>query len=314
MGLEGVNIAVLGGDDRELVLVPELVKQGAKVRLIGYPPMPELAGAHLCDSLEESLLEAQAVILPMPGTDASGVIRAVYSKKPLVLTEKIIRQLPPGTPVIIGVARPFLREWAEKYKLRLIEIAEMDHIAILNSIPSAEGAIQIAMQELPITIHGSQSWVLGFGRVGMTLARMLKALGAHTTVCARQPAHLARILEMGFQPVPFDELEEKVKEAEIIFNTVPSLVLGKNVLENCNPEVLIVDLASQPGGTDFQTAEKLGIKAILAPGLPGKVAPKTAGKILAQMIPPLIIQELEKGPGTAAVEVKEQRVKRSGPE
>ena len=314
MGLEGVNISVLGGDDRELVLVPELVKQGAKVRIIGYPPIPELAGATLCDTLEEALLEAQAVILPMPGTDASGVIRAVYSKKPLLLTEKIIRQLLPGTPVIIGVARPFLQEWAEKYKLRLLEIAEMDHIAILNSIPSAEGAIQIAMQELPITIHGSQSFILGFGRVGQTLARMLKALGAHTSVCARQPAQLARILEMGCQPVPFDELEEKVEKAEIIFNTVPSLVLGKKVLERCNPEVLIVDLASQPGGTDFQAAEKLGIKAILAPGLPGKVAPKTAGRILAQVVPDLIIQELEKVPRTAAVEVQEQRMLRSRPD
>ena len=290
MDLTGIQVAVLGGDDRELILIPELVKMGARVMVVGFPQRPELAGAQLVDTLEEALIGAQAVVMPMPGTDDKGNIRAVYSEKKLELTEKLIRRLPPQTTVIIGVARSFLKEWAVKYRLNLIEIAEMDHIAILNSIPSAEGAIQIAMENVPITIHGSQSWVLGFGRVGKTLARMLQGLGAFTTVCARNPADLARIWEMGYRGITFDQMSEKIEKADIIFNTVPAMVLNKEVLLKCSPEVVIVDLASQPGGTDFQWADNLGIKAILAPGLPGKVAPKTAGKILAQVVPDLIVE------------------------
>ena len=147
MDLSGIKIAVLGGDDRELVLIPELIKLGMIINLVGNPELPELPGVNRCESIEAALRDVQAVIMPMPGTDASGVVRAVYAKQPLVLHEKHMQQLPPGTPLIIGVARPFLREWSNKYRLRLIEIAEMDHIAIMNSIPSAEGAIQIAMQE-----------------------------------------------------------------------------------------------------------------------------------------------------------------------
>ncbi|NPV92258.1 MAG: dipicolinate synthase subunit DpsA [Firmicutes bacterium] len=304
MELSGVKIAVLGGDDRDLVLIPELIKSGMKINLVGFPELPELAGVNRCESIDDALLDVQAVLMPMPGTDASGVVRAVYAKQPLVLHEKHMQQLPPDTPLIIGVARPFLREWTARYRLRLTEIAELDHVAIMNSIPSAEGAIQIAMQELPITIHGSSSWVLGFGRVGQTLARMLSALGAHTTVCARKKSDLARIWEMGYQPVGFDELEERVGQAEILFNTVPSLVLKENVLKRCSPEVLIIDLASQPGGTDFQVAESLGIKAILAPGLPGKVAPKTAGRILARLLPELIYNEINRGKKTSAESVE----------
>jgi dipicolinate synthase subunit A len=292
LDLSGVKIAVLGGDDRELVLIPELIKLGMTINLVGYPEMPGLAGVNRCESIETALQDVQAVIMPMPGTDASGVVRAVYSKQPLVLYEKHMQQLPPGTPLIIGVARPFLREWSARYRLRLTEISDLDHVAIMNSIPSAEGAIQIAMQELPITIHGSRSWVLGFGRVGQTLARMLKALGAYTTVCARKSSDLARIWEMGYQAVRFDQIEEQVSEAEALFNTVPDLVINEKVLQRCSKDLLVIDLASQPGGTDFQAAEKLGIKAILAPGLPGKVAPKTAGKILAQLLPELIYNEI----------------------
>ncbi|NLK51218.1 MAG: dipicolinate synthase subunit DpsA [Syntrophomonadaceae bacterium] len=290
--LQGIQIAVLGGDDRELVLIPELIKMGAKVKVAGFPPCSELSEAHIAETVEEAIVDVQAIIMPMPGTDESGNIRAVYSPHNLKLTDKIVRQIAPYTPVLIGVARSFLKEWAARYRFNLIEMADMDQVAILNSIPSAEGAIQIAMESLPITIHGSQSWVLGFGRVGKTLARMLNGIGAMTTVCARNPADLARIWEMGYREVSFKQMMEKIAEADIIFNTVPVMALDRSVLIRCKREVLILDLASTPGGTDFEAAAELGIKAILAPGLPGKVAPRTAGKILAQVIPRLILEAL----------------------
>jgi dipicolinate synthase subunit A len=70
--------------------------------------------------------------------------------------------------------------------------------------------------------------------------------------------------------------------------------LDHSILKYANPDLLIIDLATQPGGTDFEAANALGIKAILAPGLPGKVAPLFAGRILADVIPRLIISELAK--------------------
>ena len=105
---------------------------------------------------------------------------------------------------------------------------------------------------------------MGFGRVGRTLARMLQGLGAVTTVCARKPADLARIAEMGFNGVAFTEIAPLIGKAEIIFNTIPAMILDQGMLKYCNKGALIIDLASAPGGTDFQAAEELGIKAILA--------------------------------------------------
>jgi len=76
--------------------------------------------------------------------------------------------------------------------IQLIETANLDELAILNSIPSAEGAIQMAMDATKITIHGSASFVLGLGRFGTTLARMLHGIGAQVTGVARKPSDLAR--------------------------------------------------------------------------------------------------------------------------
>lgn len=293
MDLKGVKIAVLGGDQREIILVSKLVELGAEVKVSGFAPEMLPKRVITAFSVEEAVEGAKVVVLPLPGTDSEGLVYSAFASCPLYFTENTARKLNPGTLVIIGKAKPFLKAWSTQYQFNLLEIAEIDELAILNSVPSAEGAIQIAMQELPITIHSSQSWVLGFGRLGKTLARMLKALGAHTTVCARKPADLARIWEMGYRGLHFSELVKEIGSAEIIFNTVPALILTEEVLQQCQREVLIVDLASAPGGTDFAAAERLGIKAILAPGLPGKVAPKTAGRILAAVVPNLVYDHLQ---------------------
>ncbi|MEW6661183.1 MAG: dipicolinate synthase subunit DpsA [Bacillota bacterium] len=291
--LNGIRIAVLGGDDRELVLIPELIRLGAIVKVVGYPESrPELAGAEVVADILDGINNADAVILPMPGTDEKGVIRAVYATEKIVFSEDVIKKIPPQTSIFIGTAKPFLRDLARKYNITLIEIAEIDEIAILNSIPTAEGAVQIAMQELPITIHGSNIFILGMGRTGFTLAHLCSAMGAHTTIVARKPGDLARGYQMGFQTMIFSDLAENIQAAQIIYNTVPALVLTSEVLKKVKQGSLIVDLAAQPGGTDFQAAAQLGIKAILAPGLPGKVASVTAGRILAKVLPPMIKEKV----------------------
>lgn len=291
--LSGIKIAVLGGDERELILVSELVRTGATVVVAGFPREKVCHGAFIVNNVEEACKGIEVVILPLPGTNDKGVIRAVYSDEELKLTEKAIAGISKNGIIIIGSARKFLKEWAVKYNLNLLEIVEMDDVAILNSIPTAEGAVQIAMEETEITIHGSKTCVIGFGRVGTTMARTLIALGSDVTVVARNAGQLARAYEMGCKRAGYDDLHEIMNNSDIVFNTVPSMVLDSSILKYANPDVLIIDLATQPGGTDFEAANTFGLKAILAPGLPGKVAPVSAGRILAEVIPRLIANELD---------------------
>lgn len=287
--LTGKEIAVLGGDARELVLIPKLAEMGALVKVVGFEAHQISKPSILCETPEKAVESADAVIMPMPGTDANGVIRAVYSEKKLVFDEDLAKKLS-GKPVFIGVAKPYLKKLCQKYNIPLIEIAELDEVAILNSIPTAEGAVQLAMEETPFTIHNSKCFVLGYGRVGITLARTLKNLGAHTYVAARSEQDLARIYEQCLEPVPFERLDTVISRADIVFNTVPAVVLHRKLLKLLPKHCLIIDLASAPGGTDFEAAEELGIKAILAPGLPGKVAPQTAGTFLAEVLPKMIVK------------------------
>ncbi|MDP4126206.1 MAG: dipicolinate synthase subunit DpsA [Bacillota bacterium] len=291
-GLEGIRLAVIGGDDREIYLIPELQKLGAYIVGVGFENASPIAGLSLVPTLQDAVNQVDVLIFPMFGTDERGVVKAKYSASPIVLNKEVLQAIPSRVPLLIGFARPALKATAEKMGLQLIETIKFDEITILNSIPSAEGAIQMAMEATNITIHGSESFVLGLGRFGWTLARMLKGMGAHVTGVARKASDLARAVEMGFRAVHFSELEDEIGRAEIIFNTVPHLILDGVMLEKVARDAVIVDLASIPGGTDFEYAQMLGIKALLAPGLPGIVAPKTAGRILAQIYPQLILRHL----------------------
>ena len=279
-GLKGIRLAVIGGDEREIYLISELQKQGAYIIGVGFEKASPILGMTLVPSIEDAIEHVDALLFPMFGTDERGVVKAKYATSPIVLNKQVLESISSRVPLIIGFARPALKSIAENLGIKLVETINLDELAILNSIPSAEGAIQMAMEATKITIHGSQSFVLGLGRCGWTLSRMLRGIGAHVTGVARKPSDLARAAEMGLHTVHFMDLEDEIGRAEVIFNTVPHQILDRMMLEKVARDAVIVDLASIPGGTDFEYAQMLGIKALLAPGLPGIVAPKTAGQLI----------------------------------
>ena len=142
----------------------------------------------------------------------------------------------------------------------------------------------MALSEMPITLHDSKALILGYGRIGKVLAKMLDAFGADVGVCARRFESLAWIHTMGFKGIKLCSLADNINKYDVIFNTIPSMVLDKQILRNINKKSLIIDLASKPGGVDFDTARQFGLHVIWALSLPGKVAPVTSGKIIKNTV------------------------------
>src|SRR5690606_20822619 len=134
-------------------------------------------------------------------------------------------KLPKHAKVYAGMAKPYLRNLCQLHQVELVELLERDDVAIYNSIPTAEGALLLAIQNTDITLHGSTTVVLGFGRTGITMARTLQGIGAKVRVGVRRDEHYARAYEMGFQPFHTSKLEQFVTDCDIVFNTIPSPIL-----------------------------------------------------------------------------------------
>lgn len=287
-----VNLTILGGDNREVELAERLKNQGFCVKMAGFDSYPGSIPVENI-SVAAGIKRAQVIIAPLAGTDNNGVLYAKYTKNKIIIDEKLVKSIKPGALIIIGSAKLFLKNLFRSKKINFKEAAEIDEIAVLNSIPTAEGAIQKAMEKTDITLHNSRSCIIGFGKCGFTLARMLHGLGAKVTVAARNEASLARAWEMGLYPLQINSLEKEISNFDIIFNTVPALILNESLIQKISLNTVIIDIAAKPGGTDFRAARERGIKAELLLGLPGLAAPKTAGQILAQVYPRLIKKYLD---------------------
>ena len=279
-------IAVIGGDARYLELIRQLqALPEATIVLVGFDRLEQsFTGLKQCEFNEIQPDELDVVILPITGTDEFGNIETVFSDQPIQVTESWFKQLKKSSIIFTGIANSYLMEQTRLAEIELVPLLDRDDVAIYNSIPTAEGAIMMAIEHTDYTIHSSNVVVTGFGRVGHTIAHKFSGLGANVSVAARSLTDLARISEMNLKAIPLEELPKHLDDCDILINTIPALVITQEAIEKLPAHTVIIDLASRPGGTDFEFAEKRGIKAILAKSLPGVVAPKTAGKILANVI------------------------------
>ncbi len=189
--------------------------------------------------------------------------------------------LPPGAFLVTAKASDALKEAALKYGFRLIEYGNIPSFVEENGAITAEGALQIAMRHRLRTLRGSDILVIGYGGIGKPLSAMLKSLGADVSVAVRREEQLWILKGEGYRPVLSKDLLQFAGEYDVIFNTAPQLLLTRPVLEQMSPGVLIVDLASRPGGVDWKTAREMELKAVHALALPGQLTP-VSGAIAIQ--------------------------------
>lgn len=161
---------------------------------------------------------------------------------------------------------------------------------IAAALPTAEGAVQVAMEQLPFTLHSARVLILGFGRVGKLTAHRMSALGAKVTVSAESYADLAWAQAYGQEAHRLRELSCELGGFDLIINTIPAVVLSRRRLQWVRPEAFILDLASAPGGVDRLAAADFGISVLQSPGLPGRTAPVTAARAIRDSICHILLE------------------------
>lgn len=292
--LEGVTAAVIGGDGREVEYVRGLLADSAEVRACGcLPEAEEILGRSQEQTMEEALDGVDVALHSVVYITPEGYIYTPGWDEEIHQSE--FRHLPEGSSLIIGTSTDEIDQIADEEGFTVVEYGDDDELMLLRAPTIVEGALEIAIRETDVSIHDTPTAVLGFGRMGFSVTRTVVQLGAETSVVARDRSQLARAREIGATPVHLDDLEETLADKRIVFNTIPVEILSRDVLEGMREDCVIVDLASVPGGTDFDAAEELGINATLARGLGGR-APETAGRLQYRGIRQMIIDELDLEP------------------
>ncbi|MBQ8404269.1 MAG: hypothetical protein IJX55_07605 [Clostridia bacterium] len=223
-------------------------------------------------TLESTLAGADVVALPLPYSRDGERILAPFSEKAIMVGD--ILNLLEEKSLLLGGKMP------ADFPRKAIDYYAREDFAILNAVPTAEGAIKLALEETKLTVRGMKAAVLGFGRVGKILAKTLVSLGADVTVFARSAEARAWAKVFYCDAKKFCALKEEIGAFDCIFNTVPHKILFADALERAKRGAVIIELASAPGGADAGEAARAGVRFVSAQSLPGKITPKSAGKII----------------------------------
>ncbi len=275
-----LSFAVIGGDKRQLYCARALCDDGYAVTLGGFDSVAEMKNIEITTPFEAALM-SEIIILPLPCVDSKGCIPAPFCKENIELSTELITAMK-GKRIFCGM-KPLLTKACPTLSGDIYDYYEREEFAVCNAVVTAEGAVEIAMSSFEGTINKARVLVIGYGRIGKSLSRMLLSLGADVTVSARKPSDLAWIELSGAKSVRTDELY-KENSYDIIFNTVPAPILSCILLAKIATRAVVIDLASGKGGVDKYAAERLGITHIHALSLPGKAAPKAAGEIVKNTI------------------------------
>ena len=276
------TFAVIGGDLRSAYLAGLLAADGYKVITSGFDSTDLPPCVTGCTNPAQAVTLADCVILPLPVTTDGTTVNAPFSRMRIPL-DQVLNGMAQDQFLGGGNISDVVRKEAECRGLVISDYLLREELAVMNAVPTAEGAIQLAMEELPVTIDGAKCLITGYGRVGRTLSKRLVSLGAQVTVAARKFADLAWAKSTGCETLELENLAD-AGDFDVIFNTVPVMLFGRDILKGMEKETLLIDLASRPGGVDFNAAAEMQIKTIWALSLPGRVAPKTAGAIIKKTI------------------------------
>lgn len=291
---ETKTILFVGGDLRQIRAINKISQKNCNVSVIGFDSeYTDRFGAdvQVLNDFSEINDIYTAVVLPLPYSIDGKNINAPFCRHTISVAE-VFGNISSKNRILAGRCDPKIKFMAESHRIMLVDYLCREELAMLNAIPTAEGAVQIAMEETPYTLHSSECLVIGNGRIGKILAKMLHGIGAKVTVAARKKVDQAYGYAMGYNSTSIIDLSKVINRFDIVFNTAPSLILDFDLLAKMKKNVLIIDLASKPGGVDFDEARRQGIKVIWALSLPGKVAADTAGDIICDTIQN-IIDEME---------------------
>lgn len=204
----------------------------------------------------------------LPGSDGDTVVR-------------MIRVLPGDKLLLGGTPDPLHIRLVEEYGSVLLDYCDDETVRMKNAVPTAEGAIGIAIEKLPYTIWGSRFAVTGYGKCARALAVRLKALGGHVTVAARREDARTEASLDGCDTMPLADFLTAPPPVRCVYNTIPAKIFPEDFCDRLPADTLFVELAGE-------RALPVCDRVLYAPGLPGKTAPETAGEILCDAILPRI--------------------------
>lgn len=277
-----MNILVFGGDNRQIAAAKYLENKGCHISIyaIDKEHLEKRGAGHM---FTERFGGYDALLLPLPLSRDGKHINCPLSETPMPI-ECVISSIKPGALVLAGLINKYQKSLFTERRLRAVDYYDIEELQIKNSVPTAEGAIEIFMNRSEKTVMGSKTVVIGYGKIAKALSSRLLFLGSDVKIAARSEGDLAAARCCGCEIVKLSFYRADPGECDCIFNTVPCNLFDETFASKIPSEAIFIDLASKPFGMTPNAAEMLGDRYIIASSLPGRMFPQSAGIIIGETV------------------------------
>ncbi len=270
------SIIIIGGDKRQEHIYDVLSADG-------YNCVLENQSA---EHIEEKLSTHRYVILPVPVSKDN---KNIYCKNEnfLLSCNELAKNLTDSHIVFGGGLGKELTCVLNKNKTVYYDFNNNEDFLVYNAFLTAQGALKLLLDNTEKTLCGRKVLITGFGRIGKSLAILLKPLNLSVTVCIRNDNQQNLAECLGFDTIKYDRLKDTLADTDFIFNTVPVRILDTEDIKTMKNNSIYFELASAPYGAD-RSLFSSGAKFVDGGSLPGKYTPHSAGEKIAKIIENLI--------------------------
>lgn len=285
----------LGGDKRQIEIIKDLSRKKTEIDLVGY----DLIGIDNIKNIDANnicISQYDLIFFPISGVKDDLSIACSYSSRKIILQMDLLEKCKEKAKIFTGIKTEKLNHMLKLANKDCIALMDDADIKKANGIPTVEGIIGDLIYSTDYTISDANIFVLGYGNVGKPLVRTLKNLNANVTVGIIKPDEFTELVNNQIPCIYSNNhslMLRVMQDSNIIINTVPEIILNKDYLEKLNKDIYILDISSHPHGVDFESANELNLKNKLLLGIPGNVAPKTAGNILVKKINSIIKEDVK---------------------
>jgi dipicolinate synthase subunit A len=288
------KIAVVGGDMRQYAASKEICRAGFDVYAYALcVEDSEIKNINFCHEINDALDGARAVILPLPVSTDNKVLNCpVLRNSERIALSRIVELMEADSVLFGGRIPAWLVMKAQEKGIKVVDYFLSEKLQIKNAYITAEAAMSIAMNSLDKCLKDARVVITGSGRISRILAELLRRMDTEVTVAARNSDSLVYFELNGCRTIKIENGEtgsshwydELRSGYDIIFNTVPSWLFDREFLSKADKKMLLIELASAPGGIDICAARELSSNVLWAASLPGKYAPESAGKLIAECV------------------------------
>ena len=211
------------------------------------------------------------VLLPIPTTRDKEHISSTDTPLEDILPLVGRGVLVAGYNIPDGLGERILSLGGEVYDAALDEDFLLENAEI-----TAEGALGKILCDFKKAPKDLRIGIVGYGRIGQALTRLLLFLGARVKVYTRRESIRLSLAECGVESSHGESLSDFLG-LDLILNTAPAKLLNGEAVEELSKNTVLIDLAS---GKNFED----GAKVLKLSSVPDTMYPDTAGKIYARYI------------------------------